>query len=428
MANLSNLDKIQLFQQIPTSNYWYVNGNGNWAQFPLPPFLPSSVVYISSVSDFTNSTNDIIYFDEGKTYIITTHVDLNGKKIVTNGVCNMLGLSSETTSLTSTGLGVGVPLISSEYTIVIENITIKDVDTGLDIDGNTRPVALDWENVNFSNVPNIGVINTCDNFIMDTCAFLGAQGMKFTGTIGTVGVNNTLLQGLGSSGNIIELDENCIITRRFRIIYSSFVAFGSTIAINVSALAIIPIEAYILDTVNFSGGGTYVSGTNNTSNKSLFINCIGITNTSSLATMYMKLNAIQTVLPLVNQRVAMEGVTEVNGINQRFAHDLSNNALEYTGVISKVFHILATFTIAPAQNNQKYGIYIGVNRGGAIDPDLDRISESEVYINTPQSGRADAASVQALITLNEGDKVYMILQNVSSDANVTVEFLNMVIK
>jgi hypothetical protein len=206
------------------------------------------------------------------------------------------------------------------------------------------------------------------------------------------------------------------------------VVTSSTVGINVNASATIPVESYILDTINFSGGSTYLVGVDHTSTKALFINCVGITNVRSIGAMYMKNNAIETVIPNVNDRVKMAGVTEVNGINQRFAHDLANNALEYTGVISTTFHITATFTISPSANNQKYGIYLGVNRGGSIDPNADRISESEVYINTPQSGRADAAAVQALVTLNEGDKVYMILQNVTSSANVTVEFLNMIIK
>jgi hypothetical protein len=81
----------------------------------------------------------------GKTYLISEPIDLNGDRIVAGGVCNLFGTSSETASITSTGLGVGVPLITSEYTIVLESLTIKDVDTAISINGNTRLVALDWE-------------------------------------------------------------------------------------------------------------------------------------------------------------------------------------------------------------------------------------------------------------------------------------------
>jgi hypothetical protein len=355
-------------------------------------------------------------------------VDLTGDRIVTSGVCNLFGYSSEVAYLTSTGLGVGVPLITSEWTIVIENITIRDVDTALSIDGNTRLVALDWENVNFAGVPNVGVINTCDNFIFDTGSFLGAQGLLFTGTIGTVALNNSLFRGTGAAGNISEVDADCVITRRFRIIYSSIVAFGSTVGIHVNASATIPTEAYILDTVNFSGGGTYLSGLTHTSLKSLFVACVGIVNTESLGSMYMKNNAVETVISVQGDRYNISGTTEANGINQRFTHDVATNTLQYVGVQSKVFHVNLTFTISPASNNQKYGIYIGVNKGGAIDPAADRISESEAYINTPQSGRADAASIQSLVQLDPNDKVYMIIQNTTSTANVTVEFMNLVIK
>lgn len=386
-----------------------------------------NVDVINTKADFPAAVGGVITLESNKTYVVTDTVDLLGDRIECGGVVNLFGLSSETSFLTSTGLGAGVPLITTLYTIVLEKISFKDVGTCFSIDGNTNLVALDWKAVNFINIPNVGVINSCDNFIFDTGSFLGAQGLRLTGTIGTVALNNSLFSGLGSAGNIIELDENCIITRRFRIIYSSIVAFSSTVGLHVNAGATIPVEAYILDTVNFSGGATYLSGVDNTSNKSLFVNCVGITNTVSIGAMYMKNNAIATVIPLVNDRVPMAGVTQVNGINQRFAHDLANNALEYTGVISRVFHITTTFTISPASNNQKYGIYIGVNRGGSIDADVDRITESEVYINTPQSGRADAASVQALVTLNEGDKVYLILQNVTSSANATIEFMNMII-
>jgi hypothetical protein len=233
---------------------------------------------------------------------------------------------------------------------------------------------------------------------------------------------------LGTDGNIIELDADCIITRRFRIIYSSVVAFSSTVGVNVNASATIPTEAYILDTVNFSGGGTYLSGLTHTSIKSLFIACVGIVNTESLGSMYMKNNAVATVISVEGDRYNIAGVTEANGVNQRFTHDVATNTLQYVGVQSKVFHINLTFTISPASNNQKYGIYIGVNRGGAIDPAADRISESEAYINTPQSGRADAAGIQALVKLDTNDRVYMIVQNVTGTADVTVEFMNLVIK
>jgi hypothetical protein len=34
MTNSSNFDKIQLFQNVPFNTFYYINGNGNYTQFP----------------------------------------------------------------------------------------------------------------------------------------------------------------------------------------------------------------------------------------------------------------------------------------------------------------------------------------------------------------------------------------------------------
>jgi hypothetical protein len=151
-------------------------------------------------------------------------------------------------------------------------------------------------------------------------------------------------------------------------------------------------------------------------------------NINSFGNIYMKNNEVETIITTQFVRVPVAGVTVFNEISQHFNHDADNNALRYIGEENAVFHINASFTLIPASTNQKYGIYIGVNKGGAIDATADRISESEVYISTPQTGRSDAAAVQALVQLEPNDRVYIIAQNVTGTANVTFEFLNIIIK
>ena len=366
-----------------------------------------NVVIVNAKSDFPAAVGGVITLDADKTYFVAADIDLTGDRLVTSGVCNLFGYSSEVAFLTSTGLDSSTPLITSEWTIVMENITIRDVGTGFSIDGNIRTVALDWENVNFSNVPNVGVVNTCDNFIFDTGAFLGAQGLRFT-------------------GNIIEVDASTTITRRFRMIYSSVIAFGSTVGINVSASATIPIEGFILDTVNFSGGSTYLGGLTYQSDKSLFVNCVGTINTTAIGNMYMKLNTTATDVLISGDRYAMAGTTQSNGVNQKFTHVPANNSMRYDSTIPRLFRVLATFTCLSGNNNI-IGIYIGVKRGVSIDPDADRILESEVYLTT-SGARPDVGAVQALVELNQNDEVYMIVKNTSATNDITIEFLNMVIE
>jgi hypothetical protein len=379
----------------------------------------NSIIYINSLSDFPAPSASVITLQANKTYIITQAVDLDGNRLETSGVCNLFGLSSEVSFLTSTGLGVGVPLITSEWTIVIEKLSIKDVDTAVYIDGNSRLVALDWKAVNFIDVPNVGTIDTCDNFIFDTSAFLGAQGLKFTGTIGTIALNNSLFRGLGSAGNIIELDASCIITRRFRIIYSSIIVFFGTTGIDVNASANIPIEAYILDTVNFSGGGpTYLAGVDNTSNKALFINCVGITNTAVNGQLYMQGNATATVIAGTNTFVKIAGTTTASPDNSKFSH--SNNRLTCDAVISRKYLIQANLAFDSSANNVcEFGFY---------DSQISTIRvPSRTKSTANAAGRAEGVSLFCIVEMGAGDYIEVHAANTSAINNITVEQLNFAI-
>jgi hypothetical protein len=364
------------------------------------------------------SVGGVVTLLAGKTYLLSEPIDLLGDRIVAGGVCNLFGTSSETASITSTGLGVGVPLLTSDFTIVLESITIKNVDTAIAIDGNVNLVALDWRNVNFENVPNVGVINTCDNFIFDTSAFLGAQGLRFTGTIGTVAMNNSLFRGLGSAGKIIELDASCTITRRFRIIYSSVVAFGSTVGLDVNTSTTIPIEAYILDTVNFSGGSSYLSGVDNTNNKALFVNCVGITNTAVNGQLFMQNNATATTISNTSDFFKIEGTTTASPDNAKFTH--SDNRLTCDAVIQRKYLIQCTLSFAAGATNVcEFGFY---------DSQLVAVrTPSRTKATANAGGRAENVNFVCVVSMKQGDFLEVWAKNTSATTNITVDQLNFVI-
>lgn len=373
---------------------------------------------VRSKYDFPASIAGVITLEANKTYIVQNEVDLLGDRLEAGGVVNLFGTSSETSSLTSTGLGVGVPLLTSIYTIVLEKITFKDVDTCIDIDGNTNLVALDWENVNFSNIPNVGTINTCDNFIFETGAFLSAQGLVFTGTIGTIGVFNTLFVGIGSAGNIIELDASCIITRRFRIIYSSFIAFGSTVGINVNASATISAERYILDTINFSGGGTYLSGVSQTSNKALFNDCVGVSNTAVNGQIYMQSNATATTIASSSTFYKVAGTTTASADNQKYTS--TDNRLTNDAVVTRKYLIQCTLSFNSSNGNIcEFGFYDSV---------LSAVrTPSRTKSTANAAGRAENIHFQCLVSHIQGDYLEIHCSNTTGANDITVTEMNFVI-
>ena len=377
-----------------------------------------NIIFVNAKDDFPTSVSDVITLAAGKTYIVTTSIDLLGDRIETGGVCNLFGTSSETSFLTSTGLGVSTPLITSIYTIVLERISFKDVGTCFSIDGNTNLVALDWKAVNFINIPNVGVINKCDNFIFDTGSFLGSEGLRFTGTIGTIGLNNSLFRGSGGAGNILELDASCTITRRFRMIYTSVIAFSSTVGINVNASATITDERYILDTINFSGGGTYISGVDQTSNKSLFINCVGITNTAVNGQLYMQANATATVISASNTFYKVLGTTSASADNSKYTH--SNNRLTNDASVSRKYLIQCVLSFTSGATHVcEFGFY---------DSKLAAIrTPSKTKATSNAGGRAENVSFACVVSHSIGDYLEIWCSNNTSAQNITVSDMNFVI-
>lgn len=377
-----------------------------------------NIVFVSSKEDFPDAVSGVRTLADNVTYYITADVDLEGDRLVGGSDTTIIGGSSENCTLTSTGLGVGVALFTTEYTTPIRHISFENVDTAISIDGNSRTVALDWTGVNFVNVPNVGTINTCDNWIFTKGAFLNSEGLKFTGTVGTIGVNSSIFVGSGAAGNIIELDASCIVTRRFRIIYSAVVAFGSTVAIDVDASATIPTEGFILDTVNFSGGSTYLGGIDNTSNDSLFIRCVGITNTSVNGQMYMQDNATATTITDTTSFFKVAGTTTASADNEKYSH--ADNRLTNNATIERKYLIQCTLSFNAGNNNVcEFGFY---------DSKLAAVrTPSRTKATANSAGRAESVTFNCVVQHSDGDYIEIHAKNTSSITNITVTDMNVVI-
>jgi hypothetical protein len=385
-------------------------------------FTPSdfgNLVIVSDISDLPTPSLGIITTEPNKTYLFVPKngtLDLNGNRIVCGGVNTFFGGSSETSYITSTGLSPLNALITSNYTLAMQFLTIADVPKAIEIDGSVNLVALDWTGVNFLNVPTIGKITTCDNFVYTKGAFLNSKGLAFQGTHGTIAFNNSLFSGDGLAGDLIHVDAGTVINRRFRIIYSSVVAFGLTTGINIDNTALLPNEAYILDTVNFSGGGTYLVGVTATDNKSLFINCVGIANSGDISQYYMNGNVTATTVVSSGVAYKVAGTTTSAAVTQKFIN--TNNRATYVGALTKFFSVTATLSLTSG-NNHQIGVYIAKN--GVLLP------ESEIYITTNGAGRAEAAVVQSLVQLTANDYIEIFVENDTSATNITVTDLNVIV-
>ena len=374
--------------------------------------------FINSKSDLPSPVGGVITLAAGVTYFITKTIDLTGDRLVAGNNTCIIGGSSENCYLISTGLSASTALLSSNYSLPMRNLSITH-GTAVNLDGTGTPsAALDWFGVNFVNCAAVGTIKTYSNFIMSDCALLSSANMTFDGTIGTVGFVNCLFSGVAEQ-TTLNFPSTLTITRRIRAIYSSFVAFGGATAIYVDPAAVVPVESYILDTINFSGGATYTGGVTYTDNKAFFSNCKGIVNSSEIGQMYFFNSLNANAIGTTNIFEKVSGLTTASTINQKFSH--TDNRLTYTGGLARSFKVTASAS-ASSQITQTILILLRIAKNGTT------IAESESQATTSAVGRSETFFCQCILEMNTNDFVELWVANGTNANGIAVSEMNLIIE
>lgn len=374
------------------------------------------IKFIGTKADFPAPVSGVITLEAGVTYFITGIIDLLGDRLVAGNNTVIIGGSSENCILKSTGLDASTALLSSNFSLPMRNVTLT-AGTALNLDatGNST-AALDWFGVNFLDCPTVGTIKTYSNFIMADCALLNSAGMTFDGTFGTIGGSQCLFSGRAGA-TTMAYASTLTVTRRIRWVYSSWVAFGGATALDVSVLATIPVESYILDTCNFSGGATYTAGVLYTDNKAFFSNCKGITNSSEIGQMYVTNNATATTIGAANVFVKAAGTTTENAINQKFSH--TSNRLTYTGGLNRSFRVTVVCSLAANNGNL---VQARIAKNGVT------LAESESQATISANGRSENIKSQTLVELTTNDFLELWVANSAANVNITASEINMIVE
>jgi hypothetical protein len=381
--------------------------------------------FISKKADLPTQSGNTITLLNNYTYFFTTTVDLTGAKLVCGQNTTILGASSENCRIKSTGLGSGQYLISSVYSLPMRNITIEAAtpSIALFLDGDNTAssgtTAIDWFGVNFTNCSTVGTIRDYTNVIMTDCAFIGSAGLTFDGTIGSIGLSTCLFDGLTAS-TTFTLAPTLNLTRRFRIIYSSFVTLPGETSINVTSGASVSNDSYILTYCNFGGGGTHLVGTTQSSLETLFINNVGIDNTSNVGHYYMQNNATTTATTTQNLWVKAAGTTVVGiGNSPKWTHSGANR-LTYTGTIATEFIVTV---VGSLQNTVNHTITVGISENGGTPPVETHISVRLSTANTPFPFAS-----QDIVQVANGDYFEIWLRNETGAIATILQDVNVIIQ
>lgn len=383
--------------------------------------IPANAIWIDNINQLPTPVGGVINFGtDGNFYIFTKVIDCGGLE-VNLGNNSFMGSSQELAGLENCTITVDDTCTVKYFRFNNVQITI-DSPTG----------AYDWNTVNIYDSADCITVVNADNIVFEIFGFINSYGFKVTGTVNSIilAPNCIFRSATEPTAIYFELASTAVINRRIRIQDTVFASENALqTGIKVDALSTIGIESFIMKTVRFTGPGTFLDGINGGSDMASFFEVTGgnAVNSTAIANMYMKNNAVVTPIAVINDRYEMEGVTEFGPIAQRFVHDVATNSIEYISSVPRIFRIQAGYTVFSSVNNV-IGVYIGINtNGGIFDPDVDRISESEMYTTTGGS-RPESGLAQCLATLNQGDRIYMILQNKTATQDVTIEFLNVIVE
>ncbi len=410
---------------VPNSTYFYDKGATSIlykdSQGSVNPITSttSQFVFVDGKDKLPAAVAGVITLAANYTYFFTTTVDLTGDRLVCGQNTTILGGSSENCRIKSTGL-VGTAIITSTASLPMRNITIEaDVALNLNAASPTTD-ALDWFGVNFADCATVGTIANYSNVIFTDSAFLNSGNLTLDGTMGTFGVTQCLFN-CNAAGTVFILAPTLTISRRFRIIYSSFVVLAGEKGIDTTPAPTIPDDGFILNYCNFSGGGTYLDGFDYTSVKSLFINNVGISNTSNVGHNFMINNTTDTTIgvPNVNVWVKAAGTTTLGtGNSPKWTQPVSNRLL-YGGIISTEFVYNAVGTVQSGTANQVISVIVAKN--GVVQ------AEAEITVRTATANQPYPFALQNVVTATSGDYFEIYVLNTQS-ADVRVGDLNVIIQ
>lgn len=373
---------------------------------------------VQGLSDLPEPVDGVIALAPGRRYLFTKAVVFNGIQLQVGASTVIEGTSSESAALVSTGLGSAPFLISAPGggAFPFRNIRVTADGPALALDGEGDPSsALDWIAVNFVDCPTIGTIQGYTNFIMNDSAMLDSAGLTFDGEIGTVGFFQCIWT-VPEGATAITLPATFTATRRFRWTYSPMVvpATSTGIAVADVAASFPEPESFFALYAPFSGAGTYVSGADYDDAEVVFLESVGLTNSSTAASYYMVGNATATAIAVSTTFYKVAGTTTPGEYLSRFTAG-NPNELVYTGAIPRWIRLTATATVSGSSNKQ-------VALRFAVEGATREQSENKLV--TDSGGRVESLPIQDVVLLSPGDTVSVYLANNTDTSAVTVENLS----
>ena len=373
--------------------------------------------FITQKSDFPSPTGGIITLESNTTYfILYWDINLTWDRLVCWQNTSIIGGSSDNSILRSTWLSAGTALITSNWTISMKFLSITH-GTALNLNATWNAnQEIHWMDVNFVNCATIWTIQNYVTFIHSDSEYINSQGITFTGTFDYIDFRDILFD-CSTAGTSIILPSTLTISNKIEILNCSFTTLPGETSLNVSTSAVIPNDSYILDSVSFSWGGTYITWVQYNDVKALFINCKPINNTGNTSQYYMPDNTTATVVSAIDTFYKIAWTTTSSWITQKFTN--TNNRATYTWTFIGLYKVTAYLTFTSGNANV-------VRARIAKNWTTTTSSESKSTVNA--GWRSENLPISDILSLSTWDYIEVFVANGSAVNNITVSELNVLVQ
>lgn len=375
--------------------------------------IPDNFVIVDSLDKLPAPSAGVITLKPFTTYKFSDFVDMLTNRLVLGEGTVIQGTSSQNSGM----INGGTPLITTSYSLDLNNISISNNGQVFSVNSNASTDNVFINDCTLKDNTTLGTVQNLASILFRSCSLSNNGVLNFDGTIGTIAADNALFIP-SATNTCLRVLSTCTISRRIRIESSSFIVNGTSTGIDVSNSATIPDESYLLDNVNFSGSSsTYTAGVTSTSNKALFTRCKGITNTLVIGQMYMQGNATATVIGAPSTFVKVAGTTTAGELS-KYLH--SANRLTCDATIPRRFLVQCVLSFTSGNNQVcEFGFYDSTILGIRVP--------SKVVQTTSGAGVAENLVMFEIINQDQGDYLEVWAANNTSATNITVTSMNFII-
>jgi hypothetical protein len=388
-------------------------GTGQMISIDSSVTLSNAIQYVTKLSDFPAPVSLGINLESNKTYIITTYIDLEGNYIRGSDNTVIRGTSTGSATLISTGLTGSYPMITTNNSIEISNITLIADNLFYLSSIDTTFVCV----INRCAITSalLGTIANYSNIDIRNCVFTASQGFLFDLAVDIIRIIDCSCT-VGTTDIFYGFLSTLVISQFISIIGCSLTINDTAVGVFFDGVSLRD-ERFIIRDCSFSGTSTTrLSGITAADNVAIFNNNLGLT--ESMITGSIDINSGAATTLTVNVWKKLGCTTVASSLCSKFSSS-ADNQLNYTGPKTRTFRVYYNVAFTGTANDV---VLIGVSKNGA-DPVAECISSCAL---AAVAGKQPSSGLAFLSQLKTGDYLEVWVKNTTGSNTVTSQQLSLI--